>query len=129
MTDNYKPFSLDRALAGDKFIFITHEKKINEIEEFYYFEKATANVAPFICRLGEDLCSFRKNGSSFSSTFLDGKLVMLPKKKKLWIAVRKTPYPVGGYHGCSNAYEDEKTIEEFYQNSDDRIFMQIEIEE
>ena len=83
MTDKYKSFNLERALAGDKFI---REYDKSEPSEWHYFKGVNDIVCAFP---GEaELAKYTIYGERYHYG-VSHRLLMLSKTKKLWIAIEK----------------------------------------
>lgn len=101
----YKPFDLDRALSGDKF---GRKFDLCEPIEWYFFTLKREIVCSF--DNSKDLVLYDDHGYP-SYLHSENELVMLPKTKKLWIAVKKTPALNEKYHATSNALADKKNAD------------------
>lgn len=84
MTDKpYKPFDLEKALAGEKF---ARKYDLKEPEEWHYFNVKNEVYNLYVVFDG-DLCCYTKTGKRVNDNE-DHYLVMLPKPtKKLWIGI------------------------------------------
>lgn len=119
----YKPFNLERALAGDKF---ARKSDLVEPSEFYYFK---TDASPL------KLCTIF-NGNSYWYN-VDGErndnpehaLVMLPKTKKLWIAVRKDPYCDESSNYCtSSAFSNYDDAKDYAEGNSNYQIVEVEID-
>ena len=123
-TSKTKPFDLARALAGDKFM---REFDRAEPIDWYHFKEINEIVCCF--NLHEDLAKYNIHGERYHFS-ITHKLVMLPKTKKLWIAIFKERSKLGyPHHVASHAYfEKESLIKQSYTESE-HDFIEIEVEE
>jgi len=115
---NHKPFDLQKALSGDKF---ARKHDLREPYEWHYF-KADKSCLP-IC------CIYDGEAMWFSTTSKE--LVMLPKTKKLWLAIELNPskYDENVYHS-TGAFESLERLKKCVSNLDGNYkIIEVEIEE
>lgn len=107
MDKQYKPFNLERALAGDKF---ARRCDMKEPQEWHYF-KTDPNKRPVICIFEGDVCWFSTSGDAWPDQ-QPSDLVMLPKTKKMYIAVDEAAYCSSDdfQQYCSNAFPDKRSL-------------------
>lgn len=125
-------FDYQRYLDGDEIYYRKGDKFEGEI----FLSEININFPLIANNKFSQLNIYKKNGylrANCNANDLD--LVMLPKKKKLWIAVEKIPgkhtneNKVVEYYSVSTAREDINLLKKQYTASDNFHFIQIEIEE
>lgn len=126
MTKQYKPFDLQRALAGDKFV---RKHDLAEPIEWHYFSTASHLIWPLHVVFDEsgniDRYSiagvYKANGN-----FSDDDLVMLSKTKKVFINVKKIKFDGNSAYLTSYAYEYKNELS--MDNPSEWQIVEVEIE-
>jgi hypothetical protein len=114
MSENQKlkPFDLEKALAGEP---VVTRDGIN-VEEIFYFAKAL-HVRRKLCSIfGGRYYFYEENGKYLQDQDYCLDLFMAPKKKKLYIAIKKikdSDQPIT--HRSSSAYEEEWRVRELFK--------------
>ena len=119
---NYKPFDLQKALAGDRF---ARKSDMKEPDEWHYFKTLSENY-PVVCVFDRNIRQYETNGEYDSLGVDSDDLIMLPKKKKkLWIGVCKNADSQGLHYTSHAVTEEDKHL---IRDIDGRVLIEIEIE-
>ena len=130
MTDKYKPFDLKRALSGDKFVRADGVVP----SEWNYFKHLANDNEPLSVVIGGEIYWYNEYGINDRNK----NLVMVPIKKKLWVAVAKNErmdfaralkYYYMNEAAFSNQFDLLQNIAARGFNTNDYHLIQVEIDE
>lgn len=135
MTDKYKPFDLKRALSGDKFVRADGAVP----SEWHWFKHLENDNEKLAVLIGGDIHWYDEKGINCRcGNQCNDKLVMMPIKKKLWVAVAKNErmnfaralkYYYMNETAFSNRSDLIENIRERGLNPDDHHLIEVEIDE
>lgn len=119
---NYKPFNLERALAGDEVV----TRKGRKVLKLCFFENVLEWPVVAHIESQETVLIFDKDGKYSRNDISIHDLFMLQKKKKLWIPIARESSS-DRYHTTEHAYTSKELAEQQF-DTDTWQIVEVEID-